>query len=214
MTNLLERIKNTVMADLHEVLDKKEQKNPIALLNQYLRESENETKKVAGLIERQYMLKEEFLKEWKQAEYLADKRKKQAEIAKLANEAKLLEVAVEEEVQYREQVKNLHLAYEQAAAQLEDLERKHREMKLRLKEMNMKRLELMGRENVIKVNEKIHHVLDDSIMGKATARFEETERYMEHLEARINTGYEKSVFDARISQLEKELKSQEISVNE
>lgn len=45
MTNLLERIKNTVMADLHEVLDKKEQKNPISLLNQYLRESENETKK-------------------------------------------------------------------------------------------------------------------------------------------------------------------------
>ncbi|MGV3464251.1 MAG: PspA/IM30 family protein [Heyndrickxia sp.] len=214
MANLLERIKSTVMADLHEVLDKKEQKNPISLLNQYLRESENETKKVAGLIERQYMLKEEFLKEWKQAEYLADKRKKQADIAKLANEPKLHEVAIEEEGQYREQAKNLHLAYEQAATQLEDLERKHREMKLRLKDMNIKRLELMGRENVIKVNEKIHHVLDDSIMGKAASRFEETERYMEHLEARINTGYEKSVFDARISQLEKELKNQEISVNE
>ncbi|PKR86895.1 PspA/IM30 family protein [Heyndrickxia camelliae] len=214
MTNLLERIKNTVMADLHEVLDKREQKNPISLLNQYLRESENETKKVAGLIERQYMLKEEFIKEWKQAEYLADKRKKQAEIAKLANEPELHDVALEEEGRYREQAKRLQLAYEQAVTQLENLERKHREMKLKLKDMNIKRLELMGRENVIKVNEKIHYVLDDSIMGKAASRFEETERYMEHLETRINTGYEKSVLDARISQLEKELKNQEISVNE
>lgn len=214
MTNLLERIKNTVMADLHQVLDKKEQKNPISLLNQYLRESENETKKVAGLIERQYMLKEEFLREWKQAEYLADKRKKQAEIAKLADEPALYEMAIEEESQYREQSNKLHLAFEQATNQLEELERKHREMKLRLKDMNIKRLELMGRENAIKVNEKIHHVLDDSIMGKAASRFDETERYMEHLEARINTGYEKSVFDARIGQLEKQLKSQEISVNE
>jgi len=176
MTNLLERIKNTVMADLHEVLDKREQKNPISLLNQYLRESENETKKVAGLIERQYMLKEEFIKEWKQAEYLADKRKKQAEIAKLANEPELHDVALEEEGRYREQAKRLQLAYEQAVTQLENLERKHREMKLKLKDMNIKRLELMGRENVIKVNEKIHYVLDDSIMGKAASRFEETER--------------------------------------
>ena len=214
MTNLLERIKNTVMADLHEVLDKKEQKNPLSLLNQYLRESENETKKVANLIERQYMLKEEFLREWKQADYLADKRKKQAEIATLANEPALHEMAIEEEAQYREQANKLHLAYEQAAKQLEELERKHREMKLRLKDMNIKRLELMGRENVIKVNEKIDHVLDDSIMGKAASRFDETERYMEHLEARINTGYEKSMFDTRIGQLEKKLKSQEISVNE
>ena len=214
MTNLLERIKNSVMADLHEVLDKKEKKNPISLLNQYLRESENETKKVADLIERQYMLKEEFIREWKQAEYLAEKRKKQAEIAKLANEDRLYEVAIEEEGQYREQADKLKQAYEQAAKQLEELERKHREMKLKLKDMNIKRMELMGRENVMKVNEKINHVLDDSIIGHATSRFDETDRYMEHLEAKINSGYEKSMFDTRINQLEKKLKSQEISINE
>ena len=32
MTNLFARIKNTVLADLHEALDQKERKNPIALL--------------------------------------------------------------------------------------------------------------------------------------------------------------------------------------
>ena len=81
MANLLERIKNAVMADINEVLDKKENKNPLALLNQYLRECEKETEKVKELVKRQYVLKEAFTKELKEAEELAAKRKKQAEIA-------------------------------------------------------------------------------------------------------------------------------------
>lgn len=75
MTTLFEKIKNTVLADLNAVMDKKEEKNPIALLNQYLRESENETNKVGKLIERQYMLKEEFYRELQQAEFMAEKEK-------------------------------------------------------------------------------------------------------------------------------------------
>lgn len=45
MSNLLERIKNSISADFHEVLDKKEDKNPIVLLNQYLRQSEKEVER-------------------------------------------------------------------------------------------------------------------------------------------------------------------------
>ena len=60
MTNLLERIKNTVMADINHLLDKKEDKNPLALLNQYVRECEKETDKVKKLLERQYKLYERY----------------------------------------------------------------------------------------------------------------------------------------------------------
>ena len=67
MANLFSRIKNTVLADLHDALDHKEQKNPIALLNQYLRECEQETEKVRKLLERQYQLKDEFTREYRQA---------------------------------------------------------------------------------------------------------------------------------------------------
>ena len=86
MANLFSRIKNTVLADLHDALDQKEQKNPIALLNQYLRECEQETEKVRKLLERQYRLKDEFTREYSQALELAEKRKKQAEIASNAGE--------------------------------------------------------------------------------------------------------------------------------
>ena len=81
MTNLFTRFKNTILADLHGALDQKEQKNPIALLNQYLRECEQETEKVRKLVERQYRLKDEFTREYNQASELAAKRKSQADIA-------------------------------------------------------------------------------------------------------------------------------------
>ena len=56
--NLLQRFKYTIEADLHQVFDKKEQKNPIAMLNQYIREAEKQTEQTGKLLERQSQLKE------------------------------------------------------------------------------------------------------------------------------------------------------------
>jgi phage shock protein A len=101
MSNLFTRIKETITADFHEILDQKEKNNPISLLNQYLRECEQETDKVRKLVERQYLLKEEFTREYKQAEHLTEKRKRQAEIAAQAGETELHEFAVREHEQYQ-----------------------------------------------------------------------------------------------------------------
>jgi phage shock protein A len=214
MTTLFERIKHTVMADLNDTMDKKEYKNPISKLNQYLRESENEVKKVEKLIERQYLLKEEFARELKQTEYMAEKRCQQAEIALQANELSLHQIAIDEEALYKVQVLSLREAHGEAVEQLEILEKKHREMKMKLKEMQIKRLELMGRENVIKVTKKMNQVLDNSVISKANTRFEETERYLDHLETRMGAGYDMSMFDSRIKELEKGLKKDETTIND
>ncbi len=107
MANLFTRIKNTILADLHNVLDEKEQKNPIALLNQYLRECEQETEKVRKLLERQYKLKDEFTREYQNAVSLAAKRKSQAEIAANANETELYQFALNEQQQYEERASRL-----------------------------------------------------------------------------------------------------------
>lgn len=205
MTTLFERIKNSVLEDLNSVMDKKEEKNPIDLLNKYLRESENETKKVEKLIERQNLLKEEFYKELQLSEFMAEKRKKQAEIALAANEMSLYETASQEEALYRDQAARLLNVYHQISSQLEELEKKYREMKLKLKDMHIKRMELMGRENIIKVNSKVNKVLNHSGAGNQRNQFEETDRYMDQLEQKVNTGHDLSQFDAKIEQLEREL---------
>jgi phage shock protein A len=209
MSNLLNRIKNAIAADLNEVLDQKEKKNPIALLNEYLRQSEQETEKVRKLIERQNSLKEEFACEYHKAMEMAEKRKHQAEVASQAGENELHQFAIEEQLHFEERAVRLKESLNQATDQLNSLERKYEEMKHKLKDMQIRRMELMGRENATRANYRINQVIDnDPYSNKAYSRFQEIEGYLDRLENQVNTSYNRNTFDARIAQLEKDMKKE------
>src|SRR5699024_3758034 len=151
MTTIFSRIKETISADLHDLMDKKEQKNPLAALNHYLRQSEQEKEKVRKLVERQYLLRDEFTREYHQARDLADKRLKQATIAEKAGEKDMYEFAMKEYEEYQARKGRMNVSREESVKQLEILEQKYEEMKHKLKDMHLRRMELMGRENVAKV---------------------------------------------------------------
>ena len=210
MTNLFTRIKNTITADLHEALDQKDKQNPIALLNQYLRQCEQETEKVRKLVERQYTLKDEFTREYQQAAQLAEKRKYQAEIAAQAGETELNQIAAAEHQQYSERAARLSASLEQVKGQLSDLERKYEEMKHKIKDMHLRRMELMGRENVTRANHQINQVLDSNFYSdQSYSKFKEIENYLDRLEHQVNSSFYRNTIDARIAQLEKEMKLEE-----
>ena len=207
MTNLFTRLKNTIKADLHEALDQKENKNPISMLNQYLRECEQETEKVRKLLERQYILKDEFTREYHQAAELANKRKHQAEVATRAGETELSDFATAEYQQYTDRTKRIERSLEQVGGQIGDLERKYEEMKHKLKDMHLRRMELMGRENVTRANHRINQVLDShTYSDQSYSKFKEIENYLERLEHQVNSSFYRNTIDARIAQLEKEMK--------
>ncbi|TXL65771.1 PspA/IM30 family protein [Cerasibacillus terrae] len=208
MANIFTRIKDTISADLHDLLDKKEQKNPIASLNHYLRQSEQETEKVRKLIKRQYRLKDEFTKEFHQAQDMADKRLKQATIAEKANEEQMHAFAVKEHEEYQHRADRMKQSREEAVQQLELLEQKYEEMKHKLKDMHLRRMELMGRENIARASHQMNRVLHDTA-DKPYARFSEMERYIEDLEYKVNSAYYRSTFDSKIAQLEKEMEAKE-----
>jgi lia operon protein LiaH len=206
MTNLFTRIKNTITADLNDALEQKEKQNPIVLLNQYLRQCEQETEKAAKFLERQTALKDEFTKELCNAERLAEKRKYQAEVASKAGESELYQFAFEEQQLYSNRTERLRTSLEQVKGQLAELERKHGDMKNKLKDMQLRRMELMGRENVTRANHRINRVLEPTTFSdKSISRFEEIENYMDRLENQVNRSYNQTTIDARIEQLEKEM---------
>ncbi|PFG03694.1 PspA/IM30 family protein [Bacillus sp. es.034] len=211
MANLFQRLKNTVMSDLHEAIDKKEKKNPIAVLNHYLRQCEQEVEKVRKLVERQYLLKEEFQKEYQQASVLADKRKYQAEVASKASEEGLYEFALQEQKYYEERAVRIQESKLQATKELEELERKYEEMKHKLKDMYIKRMELMGRENIARAHHKMNSVLESSsgYHNEAFSKFGEIETYLDQLEHGVNSSYYRNTIDAKIAKLEKEMKTEE-----
>lgn len=204
MTNIFTRIKDSVSSDLHNMMDQKEQKNPIAALNQYLRQSEQEKEKVRKLVERQYKLKDEFTREYHKAQDLADKRLKQAGIAEKAEEEQMHEFAVREHEEYQVRADRMKASREEAVEQLETLEQKYEEMKHKLKDMHLRRMELMGRENVAHANHQINKVVEES-SEKPFSRFAEMEQYIEGLENKVNTSYYRSTFDSKIDKLEKEM---------
>ncbi|WHY88520.1 PspA/IM30 family protein [Neobacillus novalis] len=210
MGNLFTRIKDVIVADLNETLQKKEKENPIALLNEYLRQCEQETAKVGKLVERQSQLKDEFRREYSQAMELAEKRKYQAEIALKAGEEKLCRFATAEHQQYVERAERLNSSLAQISEQLQELERKYEEMKRKLKDMQLRRMELMGRENVTRANIGMNQVLEsDSYSSQSYSKFKDIETYLERLEKKVTSYFNGNTIDLQVAQLEKGMDTKE-----
>ncbi|MFG6497089.1 PspA/IM30 family protein [Fictibacillus sp. UD] len=208
--NLFERIKNSISADVHELLDQKEEKNPLSLLNQYLRQCELEVNKARKLVERQQLLRDQFARETEEAESKAAKRAHQADLAQQANESELYQFAIQEKEQHETRADKLKESTQQAEKDLSELEQKYELMKHKLKDMQIKRMELMGRENVARAHQKMDRVIDpSSSMKKSTFRFDELENYMDRLEQKVNADYHASSMEAKLAKLEKEWKKED-----
>jgi len=209
MTNFFEKMKQSIAEDFQGVTEMKVKQNPIALLNKYVRDSEKEVEKAGKLVERQRLLKNEFYKEWQLANALANKRKEQRDLAIQAGENGLAETALLYQAQAEQQAERLKLAYETAIEQLSELEQKYEEMKLKVKDMHIKRLELMGKENVLSMKEKMNKLLSESEFGHAAENFETVESSMKQKETNFDDEYEITIFDAKIQKLAKELNNAE-----
>uniref|UniRef100_UPI0020BE7BC3 PspA/IM30 family protein n=1 Tax=Lysinibacillus fusiformis TaxID=28031 RepID=UPI0020BE7BC3 len=90
----------TVAADLHQIFDKKDQKNPIAMLNQYIREAEKQIEQTGKLLERQGQLNEKLEQEYKQNAELLAKREAQLTLATTSGEQDLIDFATDEVTAY------------------------------------------------------------------------------------------------------------------
>jgi phage shock protein A len=95
-------------------------------------------------------------------------------------------------------------ARKDATLQIDQLERKYKEMVHKLKDMHLKRMELMGRENVARTNQQINRVIHGNGQH-AMNRFNELETFIEKIEKKVNQAYYESTFDQKIANLEREL---------
>ncbi|SER92093.1 PspA/IM30 family protein [Salipaludibacillus aurantiacus] len=206
MANVFTRLMDSIEGDIQAFLDKKDEKNPMQALNHYLRQSEKETEKVRQLIERQRRLKDEFSSERKEADLMADKRRDQAEIAEKAGEHELADYARKDYEEYRARAERLTYSEIEAMRQLEALEKKYEEMNHKLKDMRLRRMEMMGRENVARARHQISK-LDTGAGEKPYSRFADMERYIEELEHKVNNDYYRHTFDSKIARIEKQINS-------
>ncbi|WP_117168347.1 PspA/IM30 family protein [Paraliobacillus sediminis] len=205
MANVFTRVKDTIVADFHELLDQKEEKHPMTHLNQYIRNCEEEVKSLKKLIEKQYAIKQEYNRELQQATTMMTKRKRQVTLAEEMNESALLEEASEELQRYQARVEQLTEMNNQNFEQLELIETKYIDMKHKLKDLYVKRLELKGRENVARVHKGMNKVLHTELIERSESKFQEVEAYIERLEQQVTTDGRLHTLDARFQELEKKV---------
>lgn len=210
MTTLWKRFKYAFEADLHQVFDKKEQKNPIAMLNQYVREAEKKTEQTGRWIERQSQLKVQLEKELQESKEMLAKRTSQLELAHQTKEGELIDFAQAEVTAYTNRADVLQASIARTTEELFGLEQKFEEMKHKLKDMKVRQLQLMGKENVTRAHQQMDRVLkpETSKNGeKALLSFDEMEQYIDRLGQRIEKQHDASSLERRLDSLEKNTQS-------
>ena len=203
MTSLLNRLKYSIEADLHKLFDKKEEKNPIAMLNQYIREAEKQTEQTGKWLERQGNLKQELEKELAETMQMVEKRKNQVELATASGEEDLAAFALAEVNAYEERAIVLQNSIHQTTEELFGLERKYEEMKHKIKDMKVRQLQLMGKENVTRAHHQMDRILQPEQKEKNFGTFEDMEQYIERLGQKIEKEHEITSMEQRLEMLEK-----------
>lgn len=203
MSTLWNRLKYTVQADLHELFDKKESKNPISLLNQYLREAEKQTEAVGKLLKRQQALKEELEKELQEAENMAAKRRNQLALARETGDDELIAFAEAEVQAYEGRAAQISASIKETTYEQMSLEQKFEEMKHKVKDMKVRQLQLMGKENVTRARRQMDKVITPGQMEGPLATMDEMHRYIENLGEQIDRSHQHSSMEQRLEILEK-----------
>ncbi|MDY7221720.1 PspA/IM30 family protein [Halalkalibacterium halodurans] len=173
---VFDRMKNLVLASIHEGLDKLE--DPEMMLNQYIRNVQSEMGRAEKAIEEQKKLHVSLERDLEEAKRLMKRREEQAKAALSAGEEELAKKALyskknaaEQVARYEALMQKSHDHVLELRLQLEDLEKKYEQLR-------DKKRELLLRSQSIKAFEQ---------MKKARATFstEGSERQFQRMEEKI-----------------------------
>lgn len=175
-----------------------------AELNRHIRGAEKEAMSVERLVERQKALLEELATKRDDAKQMADKRYEQTELAKKAGEEKLAERAALESKHYGEQYRYFEGLIDEGTRELDALERRALEMRLKLDEMQNKRYEFAMRQNMDLLKGAL-----DQIFGADTSKshpFTEEEEKKESAPEESVDSADEDDFEAKLKELERRFK--------
>ncbi|MCM3031619.1 MULTISPECIES: PspA/IM30 family protein [unclassified Niallia] len=177
---IFKRIKTIARADINSLLDSME--NPIAMLNEYTREMEQELSKAQSALSRQIFVEKKQAALISQTKELVEKRVRQAKLALEKGDEGIAKLAVQEKINLETQL-NL---YEQQLITLKEqtniLKEKFNELQVTYNELQHKKILLASRANAAKSIKQIQKVTIDfngETITKGITRAEERILFME-----------------------------------
>ncbi|WP_432353903.1 PspA/IM30 family protein [Sporosarcina sp. A2] len=158
MNELWYKFKFAVQEDIEHVTAKRKSQNAADVLNETIKEAEQQTKAVGKLLDRQKVLRDEVVKELLEAEHLTDKRTEQLALAEAMGEEELINYAKDEVEAYSLRTDELRSLETDTTESIIALERRFESMKHKVKDMQVRRLKLMGEENAKRANIRMDRI--------------------------------------------------------
>jgi phage shock protein A len=177
---IFKRLKTITMAEINGLLDGIE--NPIAMLNQYSREMEEEIAKGQKALAQQLFVEKKQEALIAEVKALVDKRIRQAKLALEHGEEQIAKLAVQEKLIQEKQLALYIEQYEAIKAQTQMLSEKLSELKETYNQMQHKKILLVSRANVaqsIKEIQKATVSFQTDTIARGIARAEEKILMME-----------------------------------
>lgn len=163
MNELWYKFKFAVQDDIEQITAKRNTQNAADVLNETIKEAEQQTKAVGKLLERQRILRDEVTKELLEAEQLTDKRTEQLSLAEATGDEALINYAKDEAEAYSRRRDELRSLETDTTESMIALERRFESMKHKVKDMQVRRLKLMGEENAKRANSRMDRIFSANL---------------------------------------------------
>ncbi|MGG3672720.1 PspA/IM30 family protein [Bacillus nitratireducens] len=178
---ILKRIKNIVVADVHQTLDKIEK--PVSMLKQYLRETEQQIMKAEKALSHHYYLEKKYEALISETDALIAKRTRQAELAVSREEDHMAQLALQEKIVNEKKAELYRKQYEITKEQTATLYEQIDKLQKKYGELQYKELVLVSRLNAAQAIKESNAAID-SFHTESTAKgFARIESYVQKLEA-------------------------------
>lgn len=177
---IFNRLKNIATAEINGLLDQVE--DPINMLNQYVREMEEEISKGEHALANQIFLEKRQRESILSIEEVIAKRTRQAQLAVDQEEDQIAKLALQDKLIHEEKLTLYKEQYATIKNQTKMLQEKLNQLKEKCDELKHKRLLLISRANVAQSIKQINHTvnsLDTDHISKSFARMEERVFMME-----------------------------------
>ncbi|PGO22781.1 phage shock protein A [Bacillus cereus] len=178
---ILKRIKNIVVADVHQTLDKIE--NPVSMLKQYLRETEQQITKAEKALSHQYYLEKKYEALISETDALIAKRTRQAELAVSRKEDQMAQLALQEKIVNEKKAELYRQQYEVTKEQTATLYEQIDKLQKKYGELQYKELVLVSRLNAAQAIKESNRAIDSFHTESAAKGFARIESYVQKLEA-------------------------------
>lgn len=184
--SIFKRVKTIVKADIHELLDKVE--DPISLLNQYMRELDEQVEKAKDALGNQLYLEKRHAQLVAEVSAVVLKRTRQAELAVEKGEDAIARIALQEKLLQETKLKLYQEQYESIKQQTSVLREQIDSLLEKHNELSNRRLVLLSRAHAAKAQQQLQAAIlsfnaDDALKG-----FNRVENYVRKLEAQAAAG--------------------------